>query len=391
MKVASAVVGFLVVKLSVLVLNVVRFPVLRSDSATANAATDADGEAATAVSVLVPVRDEAHRLPATLAGLLALLDAPAGGSPPGCVAEIVFCDDGSIDGSADLIRTAAGGDPRVRVISGAPRPAGWAGKTWACDQLARAARSDHLLFCDADVVLGTGVVAAAVAERERQGADLLSVFPRERTGSLGERLLVPLIDDVLLCLLPFPLLAAPVPSAATAHGAFLFTDRAAYDTIGGFAAVRDAVVEDVALARLTRRRGRRLGLALGGDLVSTRMYTGYRAAVVGIARGVGPVAGSRAALLLGWTWHVVAYTAPVVIAGRGSRGRSDRGNGPGATRLWRLALTLAVVERLLVEAKTGRRQWVEALTMPLSPVAAAPVVWRALRPEHEWKGRQYRW
>ncbi len=371
MKLAWSVVAFLTLKLSGLVVNLYRFPVLRADPSGPLKGSGGG------LSVLVPVRDEAARLPATLPGLL---DQPAD--------EIIFCDDGSTDDTAGLIRRHAGHDPRVRVFTGAARPSGWTGKTWACDQLAAAATHDDLLFCDADVHLAPGAVAAAVAEKRRQGAGVLSVFPRERTGSLGERLIVPLIDDVVLCLLPFPLLCAPAPMAATAHGAFLLLDRPTYDAIGGFAAVRTNVVEDVALARLTRRRGRRLGLALGGELVSTRMYVGYRATVTGVARGLGPVAGGRVPLVLGWAWHVLAYTGPVFGALRRNRGdpRTRR-----RRRLWRLALALAGLERTLVEAKTGRRAWAEALSMPLSPLAAAPAVLRALRREHEWKGRRYRW
>ncbi|TFV54240.1 glycosyltransferase [Mycobacterium sp. PS03-16] len=113
-----------------------------------------------AVSLLVPARDEAHRIAPTIRSLLAqrgLGDA-----------EILVLDDGSTDGTADAVRAAAGGDPRLRVLTGVAPPPGWLGKPHACAQLAAAARGEILVFVDADVVLAQDAVAAAVAAiRER--------------------------------------------------------------------------------------------------------------------------------------------------------------------------------------------------------------------------------
>ena len=352
---------FLGVKLANLLVNLFRFPGLRP----------AARDGAARVSLLVPVRDEADRLPATLPGLLGQ-----------DVDEVLFLDDGSSDGSATVLQhgidARAGDSGRARVVTGAARPPGWAGKTWAMHQLGAAAAGDVLVFCDADVQLAPGAIDAVRAEMKRQHADVFSVFPRQMTATIGEHLLVPLIDDVLLCFLPFPLLAAPVPAAATANGSLIAFDRRAYADLDGFAAVRVAVVEDVAIARHTRRRGHRLGLALGGELVQTRMYDSWAGLVTGFARGLRPVVGgSRAAVIVGWLGHLVVYSLPVVALAVSRR------------RAWLLPTAVAVVERLLVEAKTGRRRWAQAALTPLSPIAAAPVVWRSLRREQVWKGRTY--
>ena len=233
------------------------------------------------------------------------------------------------------------------------------------------------MFCDADIELAPGAVRAALGEMRRQEADAFSVFPRQRTGTLGEHLLVPLIDDVLLCFLPFPLLGAPVPSAATANGSLFAFTRSGLDSVGGFASVRNHVVEDVAMARRIRRHGLRLGLALGGELVQARMYDCWSDVLTGFGRGLRPaVGGSRALLVLGLAWHLAVYTLPAGLVLRGAR-------------RWGVALALALIERLLVEAKTGRRRWGQALLVPLSPVAAGPVVARAAQRNQTWKGRTY--
>ncbi len=364
---AAAVLAFLGLKTATVAANALLFPTLRTDTGAVPPASTA---------LLVPVRDEAHRLPATRPGLLT-----AGAR------EIVFLDDGSTDGTAALLERTVrrlrddgtlAPDVVVRVLTGAPRPAGWTGKTWACAQLADATDADLLVFCDADVRLGPGALAAVAGELARQSADVFSVFPRQLTGTWSERLLTPLITDVVLAFLPFPLLRVPgraAASAATANGAVLAFSRSAYRRTGGFAAVRTEVVEDVAVARRTRRLGLRLGLALGGDAVATRMYTGQAEVVAGLGRGLTPVAGGRRWLVAaGLAGHLLAYTAPVLLM---------------RSRRWRLAAALGVVERGLVEAKAGGRDWAAVGLVSASPVAALPVVRQALRREQVWKGRRY--
>ncbi|BCJ77488.1 hypothetical protein CS0771_70320 [Catellatospora sp. IY07-71] len=315
-------------------------------------------------SLLVPARDEAARLPSTLPGLLA---QPAD--------EILVLDDGSSDGTADVVRGFA--DPRLRLLTGAPRPEGWIGKNWACHQLAAAATGDLLVYLDADVTLRPGALDAVWTQVRRQRADVFSVFPRQETGTLGERLLVPLIDENLLGFLPHQLLDLPIPAAAVANGQLLAFRRAAYDRLGGHAAVAGEIVEDLALARLARRTGLKLGLALGGDLVSTRMYDGYRSTVRGTGKSMRAAhGGSDVLLAASAAWHLAAYTLPWLRWRHGAA--------------WRLAAVLGLAERVVSNAKTGRGAYAEAALVPFTAPAALPVYALALRRTAVWKGRRYR-
>jgi Glycosyl transferase family 21 len=350
-----AVTAFLLLKLGVLTVNMVRFPVLRR-----RAAVDRPP-----VSLLVPMRNEAARLTATVPAMLTQH-----------ADELIVLDDESTDGTGALARSLLAGHPRARVEGGVPAPPGWVGKNWACHQLAAKAAGSLFVFCDTDVLLAGGAIDAVIAEMQAQQADVFSVFPRQITASLGEHLITPLIDDVLLCFLPFGLLSINVPQAATANGSLLVFTRSAYGHVGGFAAVRSEIIEDVAIARRTRKAGLKLGLVLGGQQVATRMYGGYREVLTGMARGLVPVTGgSRTGLALGAGWHLLVYTLPWGMARR--------------RRAWIVPLVLGVTERVLVEIKTGRRTVWQALLTPLSPVAAVPIVARAIRGNQRWKGRVY--
>lgn len=357
----AATTAFLTVKTVLEVSNAAVFPVLQ----TTPGDTRAD---LSAVSVLIPVRNEADRLPGTLPAVLA---EGAG--------EVILLDDGSDDDTAAVARRIVSAhDVRgtARVVEGTARPRGWAGKTWASQQLGALASGDTLVFLDADTALAPGALSAAVREMRRQDADMFSVVPRQITGSLGEHLILPCIDDVVLSWLPFGLLKLPVAAAATAWGGFLMFTAAGYAELDGFTGVRAERVEDVALARRARRRGLRLGLAFGGDLVSVRMYEGFRALVAGLGRGLVPAAqGSRSAVLAGWALFFVAYTLPWIAVGRDRR--------------WAVAVLLGVLQRLVVEAKSRRRRWWQAALVPGIPVASGVVVAQSLRRTHTWRGRTY--
>ena len=360
-----AIFGFLAVKTFGIVVNLVHMPRLHVGPRASDRPSTA---------LLVPVRDEAETLPTTLPGLLAQ-DADA----------IVVLDDGSRDGSADLARSLAGDDPRVRVLEGKPLPDGWTGKNWACHQASEATDAELLVFTDADVRWAPGALVAVVAEMQRQGADAFSVFPRQRTESLLERTLLPLIDDVLLAFLPFPLLRLPVPAAAAANGQVLAFRRDAYARLDGHRGVRGEIVEDVRLGQRVRRAGLRLGLSLGADAIEVRMYRSDDALVHGLAKSLlAAHGGSRALLLAGAVWHGLVYTAPVLLLPLALLGAVPYGVG------WAAPIVLAACERWLVNAITGRGAPYEALLVPLAPLAAIPVYRLALAPTRTWKGRAYR-
>jgi glycosyltransferase involved in cell wall biosynthesis len=338
----------------VLLVNLGLFPVLREGQ---------DGPFPE-VSLLVPVRNEAHNLPKTLPGLLRQ-----------GVGEVLILDDGSTDGTSGVVEALARGDGRVRLIPGKPKPEGWVGKAWACHQLAQAARGEVLVFTDADVSWREGGIGAVLAFMRREGAGLASVYPRQVTPTLPERTLLPLIDDALLCYLPYPLVRTPFPQAAAANGQVMAFRREAYRAAGGHAAVRGEVLEDVRLAQRAKAQGVRLAVALGGRWVAVRMYRSYAEMVEGLGKNLIEFhAQSRWLLLFSYLAHLLAYTLcwPLALL------------DPG----WLLIGGMGLLERVVLNLKTGREGW-EFLLVPLAPLLSLPIYWRSAQRRYTWKGREY--
>jgi chlorobactene glucosyltransferase len=212
------------------------------------------------VSVVIAARDEEDDLPGTLDDLLGQDAGPL---------EIVVVEGGSTDRTADVIAARA---PRVRRVAEPPLPAGWVGKNWACWTGALATTGAWLLFVDADVRLGPAAVRTTLAWAEREGAALATIAPRVRMAGFWERVVLPFYVQAVLTYFRAPHVNRDRSRAAMANGQYWLVRRADYDAVGGHRAVRDQLLEDVAIARRFRATGRRIRLAWAPALASTRMY-----------------------------------------------------------------------------------------------------------------------
>ena len=316
-------------------------------------------EVAEAIAVLLPVRNEAHRLEPCLRSLLAQTGVPE--------LHVLVLDDQSTDGTRDVVRRVAGDDPRLRLLTGAALPNGWWGKPWACQQLAdevlaqdrgadpgRSRTPKVLVFVDADVVLCPHAVAATVAALRASRLDLLCPYPRQVAVSASERLVQPLLQWSWLTTLPLRRAeSSPRPSLAAANGQLLAVDTSAYYRAGGHAAVRDELLEDIALLRAVKRSGGRGIVADGTQVATCRMYQGWPELRDGYAKSLWSAFGSPtgAAAVIGVLG--LAYLVPPVAALRGSR----------AGLIGYLA---AVTGRVVVGRRVGSRVWPDALAHPVS-------------------------
>jgi hopene-associated glycosyltransferase HpnB len=232
-----------------------------------------------AVTAIVPARDEASALPASLPALLAQ-------DYPGPLA-VILVDDESSDGTAQVAadlgraagwavpgRDAAGGARVLRILAGAALPAGWAGKVWAMAQgVAAAGETDYLLFTDADIAYAPGAVAGLVAAATAGGLGLVSQMALLRARTGWERAIVPAFVYFFAQLYPFRRVNRPGGRTAAAAGGCMLVRREALAAAGGLAQISGARIDDVALGRLLKRRaGAATWLGLTTSVTSTRPY-----------------------------------------------------------------------------------------------------------------------
>jgi chlorobactene glucosyltransferase len=210
----------------------------------------------------------------------------------------------------------------VRVLQGEPLPLGWLGKHWACHQLAQAAAGELLLFVDADTRHAPQALAHAVAALQAEQADLISVFPRQEVGSWLERLVVPIMQWSLSSFLPLDLAyRARRPQLAAASGQFMLFRRGAYELVGGHAAVRQNVVDDMALTRALGVRGLRWRLLDGDPYVRCRMYRSFRQVYDGFSKNLFALFGYNIPLFLFiWLWLLMVFWEPLVVFTLGALG-----------------------------------------------------------------------
>ncbi len=321
------------------------------------------------VSLLVPARNEAATIERTVRHLLAQTYPHF---------ELIVLDDNSTDATAEILAALQADHPTLRVLAGEPLPAGWLGKNWACHQLGRDATGEILIFTDADVVWQPDALRDVVAAMDQQRADLLSVWPTQTTVTWAERLTVPTMALAILAYLPLlGVHATPWPAFAAANGQCLAFRRDSYTKIGGHSAVADNIVEDVALARLTKRHGGRLRLFDGNRQIGCRMYTDWSSVADGFAKNMlAGHANSLPFLLLSTLFHWGMFVLPwlwllVDVA------------------VWPLAVGGMLLRMLTAEATQQRKR--DALLMPLSVllmtwIAARSVRWQ-LSGTRRWKGR----
>ncbi len=267
-----------------------------------------------AVAAVIPARDEAECVGRTVTSLLRQ-------NYPGALTVIVV-DDQSRDGTADVARGAAtliGAGERLTVLPGRPLPAGWTGKLWAQQQgvefaVTGAAPPAYLLLTDADIVYAEDTVTNLVARAEQGGLVLTSLMAKLRCTSFAERMFVPAFIFFFQMLYPFAWANNPRRSTAAAAGGCMLVRRDALQQAGGLAAIRNALIDDCALAKALKRQGP-ISIALTDRVHSIRAYP----AIADIRRMVSRSAYAQlrySPLLLAGTVVGLAltYLAPVALA-----------------------------------------------------------------------------
>jgi cellulose synthase/poly-beta-1,6-N-acetylglucosamine synthase-like glycosyltransferase len=332
------------------------------------------------VSVLIPARDEAANIGDALAHVR---------RADGIEIEVVVLDDGSSDGTGEIVAAAAREDPRVRLIHGGTLPAGWNGKQHACWQLAHAARNPVLVFMDADVRLERDALARMVGHLERRRLDLVSGFPQQITRSLAEKLVVPQILVLLLGYLPFPMARVfRAKGFAAGCGQLMIVRAEAYRRAGGHSAIRTTMHDGIRLPRRVRASGGRTDIVDATGLARCRMYDSWPALWTGFSKNATEGMATPLALPI---WTVLlggGHILPYLVALAAFLADDAEALTPALE-----ALMMMLAARVAV-ALVARQSFLSVVGHPVGMTIVLAIQWIALwnarrGTPREWRGRSY--
>lgn len=350
------------------VINAVTWP---SDAATTSPSRK--------ISLLIPARNEVRNIRRCVTAALSA-------RPP--AHEVVVCDDGSTDGTSEILAELAASESRLRVIAGAPLPAGWVGKPHACHQLAQAATGDLLVFIDADVALTSDATARIAGVLHHHDAQVATLFPHQLAPTIGEQIVLPLLPLTFAAW--FPLVAIhrhPDPRLMAVSGQIVAFHREAYEDIGGHAAIRREIVDDQAICTRAKDHGHRVVFATAHRTASCRMYDGFADLWSGFSKNLYEGLGESLLALIGvivlyglcFLWPFVRLPAELALTGQASTAALV---GVGLNLLLRIAIGLRL-----------RQRWWPILLHPVAVAILLAIAINSMRwsrsGDVRWRGRSY--
>jgi hopene-associated glycosyltransferase HpnB len=351
-----------------------------------------------AVVAVVPARNEADSLPGTLPALLAQ-DYQG-------EFRVFVVDDGSDDGTAVVAaelgeKAARDGGAALTVVSGRPRPDGWAGKVWAMSQGLAAARAAaappaaYVLFTDADIAWAPTALRDLVRAAEDDDRALVSQMALLRAQTSWERVIVPAFVYFFAQLYPFKKVNDPLSRTSAGAGGCMLIRAEALERAGGLEPMRGALIDDVALGTLLKNNGNRIWLGLTTDIRSDRPYPSLgslwhmiaRSAYVQLRYNPALLAGTLAGLLLLYAVPPAGAIAALIAVAVGSTGAAVAVTGIAGLLGWGL-MTASYLPML----RFYRLSPLRAPTLPLIALLYAAMTADSARRHYSgravsWRGR----
>ncbi len=293
--VAGLIVAFTIMQLIVAAINLI-FPLkIKGDDQDVNEL----------VSVMIPVRNESSNIISILTDLQSQAYKNI---------EILVFNDQSNDNTENIVSDFARTDMRIKLINSAGLPEGWLGKNYGCHTMAQYACGSYFLFIDADVRIKNNIITSAVAHAIKNKYALVSIFPSQAMITFDEWITVPLMNYILLSLLPLVLVHASNRSAlAAANGQFMLFKADVYKKYLPHKVMKNKMVEDIEIARFLKSNNEKISCIASETDVQCRMYNNFNEAVQGFSKNVFSFFGNSFLLsLLFWLITTFGFI-PVII------------------------------------------------------------------------------
>ena len=321
------------------------------------------------VSVLIPARNEEMKI------LNILRDLSAQDYHN---YEVLVFDDQSSDETAAIVETFMQSDKKVRLLKSKGLPNGWLGKNHACHSLSIEARGDYFLFIDADVRIRNNLIGKTVSYAKNHSLSLVSIFPKQIIKSWGEHASVPLMNYILLTLLPLILVRKTgLSSIAAANGQYMFFEAKTYKIQLPHQAMKAEKVEDIKIARLYKRNNLKVACLSGETDVKCHMYNSYKESVNGFSKNVTTFFGGST-LLAVLFWAITTFGFIPIILVYGTAGLA-------------IYLIAVLIIRLLVSLTSRQSLSKNIIYLLVQQISLGIIIFKSihnrLRKEHIWKGR----
>lgn len=324
------------------------------------------------ISILIPVRDEEKNIADLIENLQNLKLQNS---------EIIIYDDLSTDNTREIIEEYIKKNHRIKLIKGGEMPDGWLGKNYACYNLAKNAHGKYYLFIDADVRLYDDIVSNAVSYLKIHNLGLLSIFPIQTLKTFGEKISVPIMNYILLTLLPLIFVhKSPFTAHSAANGQFMLFDADKYKWTNPHEKFKNSKVEDINIARFFKKQNIKIACITGDERVQCRMYTSYRDALNGFAKNIFMFFGNQPVLaFMFWLFATLGFI-PVMLV---------------SNRLLAIYLSLLVIIQIFYSILAKQNPFLNLLLFPLQLVFMLHVmlysIIRRNKKDYQWKGRIIRY
>lgn len=257
------------------------------------------------ISLLIPARNEEKNMDSLLKHLQNLTTKHL---------EIIIYDDESTDKTVSIVKQHMLLDSRIQLIQSNNLPKGWLGKNHACHQLSRQAKGNFYLFIDADVKLYDSIVKDTVAYAQKHQLGLLSIFPLQILETKGEKITVPIMNYILLTLLPLVFVRiSPFVSHSAANGQFMLFEADTYKRLQPHNYFKKSPVEDINISRYLKKSHMKIACITGERRVKCRMYTNYKEALNGFTKNIFMFFGNQP--VVGFLFWILATLSiiPIII------------------------------------------------------------------------------